>query len=419
MLSYHEPAKFYPGGQEASAAVLGILPRLFFPWPAHPTSGFSRPDRAIFTAAGKGRFCYRFGPGGGGAAMNFASDNTAPVAPGIMAALGRANAGFAPGYGNDALTRAVERRIADLFECEAAVFLVPTGTAANALSLAQATPPWGAVLCHEQAHVMTDECGAPEFFGAGLKLIGLPGAACKLAPAVVEAAIARYSGHVPHQMNAASLSLTQASEGGTVYRVGEIAALAEVAHAAGLAVHMDGARFGNALARMNVSPAEATWKAGVDLLSFGATKGGAMGAEAVVVFDRTRAVNLAQRRKRAGHLLSKHRYLAAQFEGYLDGGHWLDLARHANAMADRLAAGLRLAGVPIVWPVEANIVFALLPKALDARLKAAGATYYVRDNALAGGDVAIAPDQMLVRLVASFATQPEEVEEFVALVRRG
>jgi threonine aldolase len=281
------------------------------------------------------------------------------------------------------------------------------------------TPPWGGVLCHEQAHIVTDECGAPEFFGGGLKLVGLAGAGCKLSRDTVAAAIERYSGHVPHQVNAAALSITQATEAGTIYRADEIACLAETAHGHGLAVHMDGARFGNALARMNVSPAEATWKAGIDVLSFGATKGGAMAAEAVVFFDRKRASFMGERRKRAGHLLSKHRFLAAQFEGYLNAGYWLTLARHANAMADRLADGLRAASVPIVWPVEANIVFPLLPKALDGKLKRSGALYYVRPNALAGDDVAIAPDQMLVRLVTSFATVEAEIDQFVALVRAG
>jgi len=351
--------------------------------------------------------------------VNFASDNTAAIAPGILDALVRANQGYALGYGNDAATQRVERTIGEVFECDPAVFLVPTGTAANALSLAHVTPPWGGVLCHEQAHIMTDECGAPEFFGGGLKLIGLPGANCKLSRDRLERAIARYSGHVPHQVNAASVSLTQATEAGTIYRVDEIAALSEVAHANGLAVHMDGARFANALARMNATPAEMTWKAGIDVLSFGATKGGAMAAEAVVFFDKARAASMAERRKRAGHLLSKHRFLAAQFEGYLADGYWLSLARHANAMADRLADGLRGAGISIVWPVEANIVFALLPEALDGKLKSAGATYYVRPNTLAGDDVVIGEDQMLVRLVTSFATMEPDVDRFVALVRAG
>ena len=351
--------------------------------------------------------------------MNFASDNTAGMAPELMAALSQVNEGFALGYGNDAVTRDVEERMGALFDHEVAVFLVPTGTAANALSLAHLTPPWGGVLCHENAHIMTDECGAPEFFGAGLKLIGLRGENGKLAPETLKQAITRYSGHVPHQVNAAALSITQATEAGTIYRADETAALSEIAHAHGIAVHMDGARLGNALARMNVTPAEATWKAGVDVLSFGATKGGAMAAEAVVFFDPTRAAGMAERRKRAGHLLSKHRFIAAQFQAYLKDDYWLTLARHANAKADKLADGLRAASAKIVWPVEANIVFASLPKALDAKLKAAGAAYYVRDNAMAGEDVTVGPDNMLVRLVTSFATQDFEIESFVELVRRG
>lgn len=426
MLSYRIFAKLSPSRQEAGGETLA-----FFQYYSFRRGSSKQADSALapepFLPNGLSAVPISgirgYGPPGPGQGtefpVNFASDNTAGVAPGIMDALVRANDGFALGYGNDDLTRAVEKRIGEVFECDAAVFLVPTGTAANALSLAHVTPPWGAVLCHEQAHIMSDECGAPEFFGGGLKLIGLRGAGCKLALDTVEKAIARYSGHVPHQVNASALSLTQATEAGTVYRIDEIAALSAIAHARSLAVHMDGARFANALARMNATPAEATWKAGVDVLSFGATKGGAMAAEAVVFFDRKRADFMPERRKRAGQLLSKHRFLAAQFQGYLHDGYWLTLARHANAMADRLADGLRACDVPIVWAVDANIVFALLPSALDTKLKGAGAAYYVRPNTLAGDDVTIAPDQMLVRLVTSFATTDAEVDQFVALVRAG
>ena len=205
--------------------------------------------------------------------MNFASDNTAGIAPSIRDAIAAASDGFALGYGSDDLTHALERRLSGLFERDVAIFLVATGTAANALAIAHLSPPWGAVLCHAESHIMTDECGAPEFFGGGLKLVGLPGEGCRIAPDVLEAAIARHSGHRPHLANAAVVSLTQASEAGTIYRTQEIARLADIAHAHGLAVHMDGARFANAIARSNASPAEATWKAGVDALSFGATKG--------------------------------------------------------------------------------------------------------------------------------------------------
>jgi threonine aldolase len=350
--------------------------------------------------------------------MNFASDNTAGIAPGLLEALARAAEGFALGYGNDDLTRRVERRFSELFQRDVAVFLVPTGTAANALALAHMTPPWRGVLCHELAHIATDECGAPEFFGGGLKLIALPGEACKLSAETIAAAIARHSGHVPHQVNAAALSLTQATEGGTVYRTEELAALASLAHAHGLLVHVDGARFGNALARMNVSPADATWQAGVDVLSFGATKGGAMAAEAVVFFDPKRAEAMPERRKRGGHLLSKHRFLAAQFEAFLDGDYWLTLARHANAMADRLAAGLRRAGLTIVWPVEANLVFAQLPRPLDAKLRAAGAAYYVRSSDMLPSSLR-QDNAVLARMVTSFATTEAEIDIFVGLIQKG
>ncbi|HKY86113.1 MAG TPA: low specificity L-threonine aldolase [Pseudorhodoplanes sp.] len=343
--------------------------------------------------------------------MNFASDNTAAIAPGILKAIAAVNEGFVLGYGNDPITRDVEKRLSAFFGREVAAFLVPTGTAANSLALAHVTPPWTGVLCHANAHIMTDECGAPEFFGHGIKLIGLPGDHGKLQLDTIAAAIGRYSGHSPHQVNAASVSITQATEAGTIYRVEEIEAIAKAVHAAGLKLHMDGARFLNALARLNVGPAEATWKAGVDVLSFGATKGGALAAEAVVFFDPTVAAAMPERRKRAGHLFSKHRFLAAQFEAFLNDDYGLTLARHANAMADLLAAGLKTAGIRVLWPVEANLVFAAMPKTLDAKLRAAGAAYYVRRSD------ALPDDEMLVRLVTSFATREDEVEQFTALMR--
>jgi threonine aldolase len=342
--------------------------------------------------------------------MNFSSDNTAPVAPEILDAIVRANEGFAPGYGADPWTAAVERRFSEIFERDVAVFLVPTGTAANALALAHVAPPWGVVLCHAESHIATDECGAPEFFGAGLKLVELPGAGAKITPDMLTTALKGYGGHSPHQMIASALSLTQASEAGTVYRPDEIAALCAIAHERALAVHMDGARLANALVRLEVTPAQMTWRSGIDVLSFGATKAGALAAEAVVFFDTARAAFFAERRKRAGHLLSKHRFLAAQFDAALAEDRWLKLARHANAMADRLAQKLAAVGLAPAWPVEANLVFVALPRALDARLKAAGARYYVRPSE--------SIDRVLVRLVTSFATQEDEVDRFVALCKK-
>jgi threonine aldolase len=348
--------------------------------------------------------------------MNFASDNAAGIASEILQALVAGNNGYALGYGNDDITRAVERRIAELFEHEATVFLMPTGTAANALALAHVSPPWGAVFTHYEAHILTDECGAPEFLGGGLKLVGMPGVGCKVSPETLAATVTQYEGHAPHQVVPAALSFAQASEAGTIYQPDDIAALAKVARDHGMKVHMDGARFANALVRMNASPAEVTWKAGVDVLSLGATKGGALAAEAVVFFDQTLAINMAERRKRAGHLLSKHRFLALQFQAFLANDCWLRLARHANAMADRLGSALADAGFPPVWPVEANLVFVVLPNSVEARLRAAGARHYVRrSNSLPLGRT-LALGESLIRLVTSFATRTEDIESFVKTV---
>lgn len=345
--------------------------------------------------------------------MNFASDNAAGIAPPILDAIVQANAGYALGYGNDELSRAVERRFCELFEREVAVFLVATGTAANALSVAHLAPPWGAVLCHEESHLASDECGAPEFFGAGLKLIELPGAGGKIAAETLARALARERG-APHGVTPAALSVTQSTEAGTVYTLDEVRALADIAHARGLTVHMDGARFGNAVARLGVTPAEASWKAGVDVLSFGATKGGALAAEAVVFFDPARPAGMPSRRKRAGQLFSKHRFVAAQFDAYLRESLWLRLSAHANAMAARLSAALAEAGLAPVWPVEANEVFVFLAPEADARLRAAGATYYVRN---APNGIGAPEGHRFVRLVTSFATTEEDLRRFVALAR--
>ena len=350
--------------------------------------------------------------------MNFASDNTAGAAPEIIDALVAGNQGFAMGYGADEITAAVERRIGQIFEHEAAVFLVPTGTAANALALAHLSPPWGAVFAHAEAHILTDECGAPEFFGGGLKLVGIAGVGCKVTPETLEATVAQYEGHSPHQVVPAAFSFAQATEAGTSYRPDEIAALSAVARGHCMIVHMDGARFANALTRQNASPADITWKAGVDVLSLGATKGGALAAEAVVFFDPAAAQNMAERRKRAGHLLSKHRFLALQMQAFLANDCWLRLARHANAKADRLAAGLAAAGLKPVWPVEANLVFVVLNKAVDARLRSAGARYYVRRSDSLPAGASTGSDRMLVRLVTSFATRDDEIDRFVELAAK-
>jgi threonine aldolase len=345
--------------------------------------------------------------------MNFASDNAAGVAAPILEAVMQANTGYAIGYGEDPLSQKVRGRLCDLFEREVGVFLVGTGTAANALALAHITPPWGAVLCHAEAHAVVHECGAPEFYGSGLRLIGLDSEDGKLTPRIISQALDRHFGLQPHQYVAAALSLTQATELGTVYRNDEVAALAGLAHERGMLVHMDGARFANAVSRLGVTPAEATWKSGVDVLSFGATKGGALAAEAVVFFDPVRAAQMAERRKRGGHLVSKHRFLAAQFEAFLADKLWLALARHANRMADRLAGQLTQIGLSPVWPVEANIVFVILPQAIHERLNAAGAQYYVVHTAASASE-RVPQGHVLARFVASFATTESDVDSLVA-----
>jgi len=344
--------------------------------------------------------------------MEFASDNAAGVSERVLEAIRTANPGAAAAYGTDEHTQRAIRLLCDIFERECAVFLVTTGTAANALALASLTPPWGAVLCHADAHVLSDECGAPEMFSAGAKIIGIPGDAGKITPDALKEALARYATGAVHQVQPAALSLSQASESGTVYSCAEIARLAEIAHAAGLGVHMDGARFANAFVGQNGTAAEMTWKAGVDVLCFGATKNGALACEAVIFFDPAKAADFAFRRKRSGQTLSKGRFLGAQMVGHLEDGHWLDLARHANGCASALARGLAaIPGVTIHWPMQANEVFAVLPTNTHAALKAAGAHYYEwPDSELTTG-------QVLVRLVCSFATQSHEVERFLDVAR--
>ncbi len=340
--------------------------------------------------------------------MNFASDNTAPVHPKIFAALESANAGHAMAYGNDAIAKRVEGQFAALFERPCTVFPVATGTAANALSLAAMCPPWGSIYCHPQAHIDDDECGAPEFYTGGAKLVGVEGAHGKIAAQALDEALAGAGTHGVHHVLPSAVSLTNATEAGTVYSVAEISALADVAHRHKLKLHLDGARFANALVRQNASPADATWRAGVDILSFGATKNGCMAAEAIVVFDPVLAETLAFRRKRAGHLFSKMRYLAAQLEAYLDGDLWLSLARHSNALAARLAAGLAaLPGTRLAHPVEANEIFVDLPETAVAALEKAGFIVY-RWNG---------PGTTLLRFVVSWSSRADDADKLVATAR--
>ena len=339
--------------------------------------------------------------------MNFCSDNTAGAHPRILAALTAVNAGAAMPYGNDELTKQVEKRIADVFERDCAVFLVGTGTAANVLSLAALTPPWGVIYCHPESHINMDECGAPEFYTGGAKLVTVPGEHGRIAASDLNAAIS--GAGVVHHSQPAAISLTQATEAGTAYTPAQLGAISEVARRHGLGLHVDGARFANALVHLGCSPAELTWRSGVDVLSFGATKNGAVAAEAVVVFDKAKAASLGFRRKRGGQLWSKMRFLAAQFDAYLEDDLWLTSARHANAMAVELARGLKgIAAVRIEHPVEANEIFVSLPDAVIRGLEADGFRFYrwMDDSSTT------------LRLVTSFNTEAEAVAKFIASARR-
>jgi threonine aldolase len=297
--------------------------------------------------------------------------------------------------------------VAEVFEREVAVFPLATGSAANALALAALVPRYGAVYCHREAHVNVDECGAPEFFTGGAKLVVLDGEGAKITPqAVAETAFGR---GIVHHVQPAAISITQATEKGTVYSPDEVAALAELARRQDMALHMDGARFANALAHLGCSPAEATWKAGVDVLSLGATKNGAMAAEAVVFFNPGQAREFAYLRKRAGHLFSKQRFVSAQLEAYLTDDLWLNNARHANALAARLGEGLAaLPGAALVAPVEANEVFVALPRPVVEGLKAAGVLFYVWREA----------QRPQARFVTAYDSRAEDVEALLAEARR-
>jgi threonine aldolase len=347
--------------------------------------------------------------------MMFASDNWAGACEKVMTALAEQARRGGPAYGEDPLTRLVEQRFAEVFEREVAVFFVATGTAANALSVAAYARPGAVAFCHRDAHVIADEPGSAELFGA-MRLIGLPGKAGKIAPETLERGLARFPEGNTHHGRPAVVSLSELTELGAAYTAEEIGALVAVARRRGLAIHMDGARFASAVAGLGASPAEVTWRAGVDVLSFGGTKNGCLAAEAVIFFEPGDAAGFALARQRAGQTFSKSWFVAAQFDAYLADGHWLDLARRANATAQHIADAIETsAEARLVRRPDGNEVFAILSQGLDHRLKAAGAVYHPWSvDSLEEGERPNG-DEVLVRLVASFSTTAGDVESLAAI----
>jgi threonine aldolase len=334
--------------------------------------------------------------------MNFRSDNTAAAAAEIIAALSAVNQGVEAAYGEDQWSRSLDKRFSEVFEREVRVFTVASGTAANAISLASAIPAWGSIICHREAHIECDECGAPEFFTGGAKLVLVDGDAAKITPEALEEGVARNARGI-HSVAPAAVSISQATERGAVYRPEEVAALGEIAKRNKLAFHMDGARFANALVALGCRPADITWRGGIDLLSFGATKNGAMAAESIVCFNPDLAEAIARRRKRGGHLFCKGRYFAAQFLAYLDNDLWLKLAARANGLAAKLGEA---AQGYLSHPVETNQLFVKPGPAAIAKLRAAGAEFYDWG----------APEAGEARLVVSWNHSEGEIEAMRALL---
>ncbi|PHQ71132.1 MAG: low specificity L-threonine aldolase [Sneathiella sp.] len=339
--------------------------------------------------------------------MNFASDNAAPVAPEILAALSDANSGPAMGYGNDDLTRRAEDRFKEVFDCDLRAFPVATGTAANSLALSVMVPPYGSVYAHRLGHIELDECGAPEFYTGGAKIVLMDGEDGKLGPEDLDQTLSTAGVGVVHHVQPAAVSITQVTECGTIYTPLEVAAIGDVAKRHKLGLHMDGARFANAVAALECAPADVTWRAGVDILSFGGTKNGAMAVEAVIFFDTAKAQEFEFRRKRGAHLFSKMRYLSAQLDAALNDNLWLKMARNANAMAKKLGAGIAAKDQAyLVYPTEANMIFAKISEAACARLNASNILFYPNGPA----------ENCEIRLVCSWNTSDDDVQAVLDLL---
>jgi threonine aldolase len=343
--------------------------------------------------------------------MFFASDNAGPVHPQIMARLAQANEGHAMPYGKDAIMDEARDAIRTTFEApQAEVYLVATGTAANALALACYTQPWQTIFCSTTSHINEDECNAPEFYAGAAKLTVVD-TDDKMTPVALRRAIEKHPDGNVHGAQRGPVSITQVTERGSVHTLDEIRALTAVAKEYDLPVHLDGARFANALVGLGCTPAEMTWKAGVDVVSFGGTKNGCMGVEAVVFFDPAKAWEFELRRKRGAHLFSKHRYLSAQMAGYLQDDLWMTMAQQANDNAAHLVAGLRAAGATFLHQPDANMIFASWPRHIHQKLHDAGAKYYIWNGSLEGDD----PEEFLgARLVCDWSIGKPAIDQFLS-----
>lgn len=340
---------------------------------------------------------------------NFRSDNESPVAEPIMQALLACNRGSAHAYGDDHWTDQLNQRLQEVFETSLRVLPLSTGTAGNSIALAELCPPWGGVLCHDHAHIHSDECGAPEFYNPGCKLVPVAGEEGKLNVETLAETLSRYGSHGVHEILPSAISLTQSTESGTVYSVAEIEAISALAKSHGLGMHMDGARFGNAVAGLGCHPADITWRAGIDMLTFGASKNGAMAAEAVILFGddestQQRWHGLERRRKRAGHLLSKMRYTSTQLLAYVENNLWLELASNANGQAQRFAqAVIDHPQASLAYPVQANEVFLRLPEAQLLAMQSLGQEFHLWPGA-----------KDLARLVFSHNTSDDDTAALIA-----
>lgn len=344
--------------------------------------------------------------------MNFRSDNETGAHPAIIEAVSKAfTSGSTFSYGDDPWTQKVEQRLSILFEKpDLRAFPVATGTAANVLALSCLTPAWGAIFCHPASHIAVDEANAPQFFSSGASLVPVEGSAGKIDPKRLASMLAEPVYGVVHHPQPSVVSITQATECGTVYSPDEIAAISTTVRRQNLKLHMDGARFANALSFVGCMPSELSWKAGVDVLSLGATKNGALGAEVVIFFDADIAQEFEFRRKRGGHLFSKMRLLSSQLDAYFTDSLWLTNARHANTMARRLVAGLStLKGTSLLYPVDANEIFVVLPAHMHDALQEAGAQYHPWPSDR--------PGERAYRLVTAFDTSQQDVDQFLSIAK--